>query len=69
MHNGKIKNYDPLKGFGFITREKGREVFFHWTDIISKHEGASAYPGLSISFELDNTKKNRARKVSIVGAE
>lgn len=26
---GKIKVIDGLKGFGFITPTKGREVFFH----------------------------------------
>lgn len=30
MHEtGKVKIFDTLKGFGFITPKKGREVFFH----------------------------------------
>ncbi|MFO7252473.1 MAG: cold shock domain-containing protein, partial [Actinomycetes bacterium] len=29
MPTGKVKWYDPEKGFGFLTRDDGGEVFVH----------------------------------------
>jgi cold shock protein len=66
MNEGRVKNFDILKGFGFITRPKGKELFFHWSDIQSKHEGAAVAAGTLVSFEIDETKTNRARNVTIV---
>ncbi|MEJ2544745.1 MAG: cold shock domain-containing protein, partial [Calditrichaceae bacterium] len=30
---GKIKWYNPIKGFGFIVGEDGKDIFVHQTDI------------------------------------
>jgi len=40
---GFVKCYFPLKGFGFIQREHGKDVFFFRTDASSEnilHDGA-----------------------------
>ena len=32
---GKIKWYNPRKGFGFIIGEDGKDIFVHQTDILT----------------------------------
>lgn len=66
MNEGRVKNFDILKGFGFITRPKGKDVFFHWSDIKSKYEGAAVMTGTSVTFDIDQEKAHRARNVVIV---
>jgi len=31
---GKVKRFNKKKGFGFITAEDGRDVFFHYSQIV-----------------------------------
>ena len=31
---GKVKRFNKLKGFGFITAEDGRDAFFHYSQLI-----------------------------------
>jgi CspA family cold shock protein len=33
MANGKVKWFNDAKGYGFIVREDGRDVFVHYTSI------------------------------------
>ncbi|WP_081466470.1 cold shock domain-containing protein [Collimonas fungivorans] len=66
MNEGRVKNFDILKGFGFITRPKGKDVFFHWSDIQSKYEGGAVAAGTSVTFDIDPEKAHRARNVVIV---
>lgn len=59
---GHINSYDPLKGFGFIRRGKGKDVFFHYTDL----EFSEAVIGLgdTVSFSIDMTGKGpRAKSI------
>jgi len=32
--NGVIKKVNKTRGYGFITTESGRELFFHYTDLV-----------------------------------
>lgn len=66
MNEGRIKNFDILKGFGFITRPKGKELFFHWTDVKSHHQGAAVLVGALVNFEISEEKPNRAKNVVLV---
>lgn len=31
---GKVKMFNPEKGYGFITDENGKDVFFHFSQIV-----------------------------------
>ena len=66
MNEGIVKVFDVLKGFGFITRPSGKELFFHWTDLDSKYKDAGITTGVPVAFELDPSKANRARNVKII---
>lgn len=66
MNEGSVKNFDVLKGFGFITRPKGKDLFFHWTDVDSKYRDAGISVGTLVNFEIDTEKAGRARNVRIV---
>ncbi len=35
MEQGKVKWFDATKGYGFITREEGKDVFVHFNAINS----------------------------------
>lgn len=39
MNTGKVKWFNAEKGYGFITKDDGKEVFVHFKDI---HGGAGA---------------------------
>ena len=70
LHQGKIKKYDPEKGFGFITDESTNEdVFVHFSAI--QTEGyKNLTEGQKVTFDTEkdpkNSKKFRAVNVSIV---
>ncbi|MCM4790884.1 cold shock domain-containing protein, partial [Escherichia coli] len=34
MENGFVNFYDHVKGYGFIRRERGRDVFFRYDDFL-----------------------------------
>jgi CspA family cold shock protein len=66
MNEGHVKNFDILKGFGFITRPIGKDLFFHWTDVQSKYEGSAIAAGMLVHFDIAADKKNRATNVKII---
>ena len=62
--NGTVKWFNTSKGFGFILTEDGREVFVHYTDILS--DGfRNLNEGEAVSFKIiDNGKGLRASEVT-----
>lgn len=67
---GKLKIYDKMKGFGFITREKGKDVLVHHTQFIDKGGDDKAINGCVVEFELEypeGIKGPRAINVKIIG--
>ena len=63
---GKVKWFDPKKGYGFIVAEDGKEVFVHYTGIVK--EGFKALSeGQLVTYEIGTgTKGEQAVNVQIV---
>jgi CspA family cold shock protein len=67
---GILKTYNVVKGFGFISREKGKDIFVLFNDFISADADASALIGSDVEFELVSPaplKGPRAKNVRVVG--
>ncbi|MBN1154574.1 cold-shock protein [candidate division KSB1 bacterium] len=64
MEKGTVKWFNGSKGYGFITREKGEDVFVHYKAI--EGDGyKSLDEGDSVSFEVEQGPKGlQAAKVS-----
>ena len=64
---GIVNEYFALKGFGFIRRRKGRDVFFFYTDLIDTD--AKVDVGDRVTFDLSAGKKGpKAVKIKKVGS-
>ena len=63
---GKVKWIDSKKGYGFITSEDGKEVFVHFSGIVT--DGfKSLNEGQKVAFELGNgAKGEQAVNVTVV---
>lgn len=63
MLKGKVKWFDPKKGFGFIQSDDGEDIFVHFTSI--EGEGfRSLDEGQEVTFEIIEGKKGpQASKV------
>jgi CspA family cold shock protein len=66
METGTVKWFNAAKGFGFIARESGEDVFVHFKEIVG--EGyKSLNEGDKVSFEVTQGPKGlQATKVSKV---
>ena len=64
MEKGKVKWFNSEKGFGFIEREEGNDVFVHFSAI--NMEGyKSLAEGAEVEFEVvDGAKGPQAANVS-----
>lgn len=51
---GSIKVYFPLKGFGFITRKKGKDLFFYRTSV---EDESSIIEGNPVKFKIESSDK------------
>lgn len=54
---GKVKWFDDKKGYGFITRHGGKDLFVHYTGIIGEGH-RSLTPGDTVQFYEDVSKEN-----------
>lgn len=66
MEEGTVKWFDNKKGYGFIGREDGEDVFVHFTAIESEGYKSLA-EGQKVQFEIvDGPKGKQAAKVITV---
>ena len=64
MEKGTVKWFNESKGFGFITRESGGNVFVHYT-AIQDNGFKSLAEGQAVSFEIvDGPKGPKAVNVT-----
>ena len=64
---GVVKNFNKEKGFGFITTEDGKDVFFHYSAIVMQcYKVASE--GEKVEFDLEESPRGlRANNVKKIG--
>jgi CspA family cold shock protein len=59
---GVIKTFDAFKGFGFIRRQRGKDVFVFYPDI--EEDDRLLAEGDSVSFRVEKAPKGpRAKEV------
>jgi CspA family cold shock protein len=56
MEKGTVKWFNEAKGFGFITRENGSDVFVHYSSI-QDNGFKSLSEGQEVSFEVEDSSK------------
>ncbi|EJD6045139.1 retron Se72 family effector protein [Proteus mirabilis] len=57
MECGYINFFDPIKGYGFIRREKGRDVIFRTEDISDDKYIMEIPKGINVEFNTVKTNK------------
>ncbi len=66
LESGTVKWFNDEKGYGFIARESGNDVFVHFT-AINMDGRRSLKEGQSVTFEVtDGQKGPQAANVSVV---
>jgi CspA family cold shock protein len=66
MNKGTVKWFNESKGFGFIAREDGDDVFVHHTSI-SGTGFKSLTEGQAVTFDVEKTPKG-LRATNVVAA-
>jgi len=66
MPSGVVKWFNEKKGFGFISKEDGGDIFVHYTGIAG--DGfKSLREGAAVEFEIeDSDKGQRAVNVTVI---
>lgn len=59
---GKVKWFNKKKGYGFLLKEDGTEIFVHYSDIESDKKYRTIDNGQSVSFDIftEDNGKNKA---------
>jgi cold shock protein len=69
MQTGIIKNYNAEKGYGFISRDGGDDLFFHYSVVQPQSSVPMLRKDVQVSFEEGRGPKGaNATRVELVGA-
>jgi cold shock protein len=64
MNKGTVKFFNATKGFGFITKDDGKDIFFHVTEV----QGPEPQDGDKVQFEVGEGNKGPcALQVKVTG--
>jgi CspA family cold shock protein len=64
MAEGTVKWFNPDKGYGFISREDGDDVFVHFSEI--EGEGFKTLDeGQAVSFEITTGQNGKQQAASV----
>lgn len=64
MNTGTVKFFNATKGFGFITKDDGNDLFFHVTEV----QGPEPQDGDKVEFEVGEGNKGPcAVQVKVTG--
>ena len=67
LETGTVKWFNDEKGYGFIARETGDDVFVHFT-AINMEGRRSLQEGQSVTFEVESGQKGpQASNVTLAG--
>ena len=53
MKKGVVKEYNPEKGFGFITGQDGEDYFVHVSGLREHLKGKGLRTGQTVAFDVD----------------
>ncbi|HAV19438.1 MAG TPA: cold-shock protein [Firmicutes bacterium] len=63
---GSVKMFNKDKGYGFIRTEDGKDVFFHYSELVMDNF-KTAQPGEEVEFQVEETDRGpRATKIKKV---
>jgi cold shock CspA family protein len=66
MEHGRVKWFDAEKGYGFLVRSTGEDLFVHHSEV--KGDPSSLEPGTDVEYEVgENDRGPNARSVTITG--
>jgi CspA family cold shock protein len=67
MNNGTVKWFNSEKGFGFIERENGNDVFVHFSALLVKGSYKSLEDGQNVDFDIvDGQRGEQATNVVVI---
>jgi CspA family cold shock protein len=64
MAEGTVKWFNPEKGYGFISREDGEDLFVHWSEI--QMDGyKSLDEGQTVTFEVTTGQNGKLQASNV----
>lgn len=64
MLEGKVKWFNPEKGYGFIERDDGGDLFVHWSSIVM--DGYKTLDeGADVTFDVEQGNDGKLQAVNV----